>query len=62
MTVLYERDYGLWAEQTADLLATGRFLDRLLSSLRLILHYLLKWDYQPQKRDRSFLSPLSFLA
>jgi hypothetical protein len=60
MTVLYEQDYGLWAEQMADLLSAGRFAeldidnlveevrdlskrerDRLLSSLRLIVHYLL---------------------
>ncbi|MCY7332461.1 MAG: DUF29 domain-containing protein [Pseudanabaena sp. CAN_BIN31] len=73
MTALYERDYGLWAEQMADLIAAGRFgeldienlveevrdlskreRDRLLSSLRLIVHYLLKWDYQPQKRSRSW--------
>ncbi len=74
MTVLYEQDYGLWAEQMADLLATGRFSeldienlveevrdlskrerDRLLGSLRLIVHHLLKWDYQPQRRSRSWL-------
>ena len=28
--------------------------DRLLISLRLIVHHLLKWDYQPQKRSRSW--------
>jgi hypothetical protein len=73
MTASYEQDFGLWAEQMADLLASGRFSeldienlveevrdlskrerDRLLSSLRLILHHLLKWDYQPQKRSRSW--------
>jgi hypothetical protein len=73
MTILYEQDYGLWAEQMADLLASGRFSeldienlveevrdlskrerDRLLSSLRLIVHHLLKWDYQPQRRSRSW--------
>ena len=73
MTVLYEQDYGLWAEQMADLLAAGRFAeldienlvdevrdlskrerDRLLSSVRLIVHHLLKWDYQPQRRSRSW--------
>jgi hypothetical protein len=72
MTASYEQDFGLWAEQMADLLASGRFAeldiehlveevrdlskrerDRLLSSLRLILHHLLKWDYQPEKRSRS---------
>ena len=70
---LYEQDYGLWAEQMADLIAAGRFgeldienlveevrylskreRDRLLSSLRLIVHHLLKWDYQPQRRSRSW--------
>jgi hypothetical protein len=70
---LYERDYGLWAEQMADLIAAGRFgeldienlveevrdlskreRDHLLSSLRLIVQHLLKWDYQPQKRSRSW--------
>ncbi|MEB3189319.1 MAG: DUF29 domain-containing protein [Snowella sp.] len=73
MTASYEQDYGLWAEQMANLLASGRFSeldienlveevrdlskrerDRLLSSLRLIVHHLLKWDYQPQKRSRSW--------
>ena len=69
MTASYEQDFGLWAEQMANLLASGRFSeldienlveevrdlskrerDRLLSSLRLILHHLLKWDYQPKRR------------
>jgi len=73
MTASYEQDYGLWAEQMANLLATGRFSeldienlveevrdlskrerDRLLSSLRLITHHLLKWDYQPKRRSRSW--------
>ncbi|BBC22818.1 DUF29 domain-containing protein [Pseudanabaena sp. ABRG5-3] len=73
MTTLYEQDYGLWAEQMADLIEAGRFdeldienlveevrdlskreRDRLLSSLRLIVHHLLKWDYQPQRRSRSW--------
>ena len=74
MTASYERDYGLWAEQMANLLAAGRFSeldienlveevrdlskrerDSLLSSIRLIIHDLLKWDYQPQLRSRSWL-------
>jgi hypothetical protein len=73
MATLYDRDYGLWAEQMADLLAAGRFSeldienlveevrdlskrerDRLLNSLRLIVHHLLKWDYQPQSRSKSW--------
>ena len=28
--------------------------DRLISSIRLILHHLLKWAYQPEKRSRSW--------
>ncbi len=73
MTTLYERDYGLWAEEMARLLADGKFAeldienlveeigdlskrerDKLLSSIRLILHHLLKWDYQVQRRSRSW--------
>jgi len=77
MTASYEQDFGLWAEQMADLLASGRFSeldienlveeirdlskrerDRLLASLRLILHHLLKWDYQPQRRSRGWLGTI----
>jgi predicted DNA-binding ribbon-helix-helix protein len=73
MTTLYDRDYGLWAEQMADLLMAGRFSeldienlveevrdlskrerDRLLSSMRLIVHHFLKWNYQTQRRTRSW--------
>ena len=72
MAILYEQDYGLWAEEMARLLKEGKFSeldidnlvdevldlskrerDRLLSSIRLIVHHLLKWDFQPQKRSRS---------
>ncbi|MEL7067424.1 MAG: DUF29 domain-containing protein [Cyanobacteria bacterium J06581_3] len=28
--------------------------DRLISSIRLIMHHLLKWEYQPEKRFRSW--------
>ncbi|MDB9509508.1 DUF29 domain-containing protein [Microcystis aeruginosa] len=77
MTASYEQDFGLWAEQMADLLASGRFSkldienlveevrdlskrerDRLLASLRLILHHLLKWDYQPQRRSWGWLGTI----
>jgi len=77
MMASYEQDFGLWAEQMADLLASGRFSeldienlveevrdlskrerDRLLSSLRLIMHHLLKWDYQPQRRSHSWLGTI----
>jgi hypothetical protein len=39
-------------EEVRDL--SKRERDRLLSSLRLILHHLLKWDYQSYKRSRSW--------
>ena len=39
-------------EEVRDL--SKRERDRLLSSLRLILHHLLKWDYQSNKRSRSW--------
>ena len=39
-------------EEVRDL--SKRERDRLLSSLRLILHHLLKWDYQRHKRSRSW--------
>jgi hypothetical protein len=39
-------------EEVRDL--SKRERDRLLSSLRLILHHLLKWDYQSDKRSRSW--------
>ena len=39
-------------EEIRDL--SKRERDRLLSSLRLILHHLLKWDYQSNKRSRSW--------
>ncbi len=32
--------------------------DRLLSSIRLILHHLLKWEYQPEKRSRSWIQTI----
>lgn len=73
MTTLYDRDYGLWAEEMARLLAEGKFSDldlenlveevrdlskrerdRLVSSMRLILHDLLKWDFQSEKRSKSW--------
>ena len=39
-------------EEVRDL--SKRERDRVLSSLRLILHHLLKWDYQSDKRSRSW--------
>jgi hypothetical protein len=40
-------------EEVLDL--SKRERDSLLSSIRLIIHHLLKWDYQPQLRSRSWL-------
>lgn len=73
LNVLYDRDYHLWLEKTAELLKTKNFeaidLDNLIeeieslgrseknkiiSSLRLIYHHLLKWKYQPEKRSKSW--------
>ena len=39
-------------EEIEDL--SKRERDALLSSIRLILHHLLKWDYQLEKRSRSW--------
>ena len=43
-------------EEVRDL--SKRERDRLLSSLRLILHHLLKWDYQTHRRSRSWQNTL----
>ncbi|QUS61026.1 DUF29 domain-containing protein [Synechocystis sp. PCC 7339] len=48
-----ELDIENLVEEVRDL--SKRERDRLLSSLRLIVHHLLKWDYQPQRRSRSWL-------
>ncbi|MBE9194487.1 DUF29 domain-containing protein, partial [Synechocystis sp. LEGE 06083] len=45
-----ELDIENLVEEVRDL--SKRERDRLLSSLRLIVHHLLKWDYQPQRRSR----------
>lgn len=47
-----ELDIENLVEEIKDL--SKRERDKLLSSLRLIIHHLLKWDYQPQKRSRSW--------
>ena len=73
LKALYDQDFAVWAEKTAQLLESRQFdlldlpnlieevrdlskreLDRLLSSLRLILHHLLKWQYQPVLRSTSW--------
>ena len=73
ITQIYDRDYHLWLEETAQLLKNRNFdqLDlenlieeietlgrsernKLISSLRLIYQHLLKWQYQPEKRSKSW--------
>ena len=73
ITQIYNRDYHLWLEETAQLLKNRDFeqLDlenlieeietlgrsernKLISSLRLIYQHLLKWQYQPEKRSKSW--------
>lgn len=49
---LEELDLNNLVEEIQDL--SKRERDKLLSSIRLILHHLLKWDYQPQKRSKSW--------
>lgn len=53
---LAELDIENLVEEARDL--SKREQDRLLSSLRVIAHHLLKWDYQPQKRSRSWLGTI----
>lgn len=55
--ILDKRDFGNLdienlVEEIKDL--SKRERDRLLSSIRLIIHHLLKWDYQPNKRSSSW--------
>ena len=50
---LTDLDIENLVEEVRDL--SKRERDSLLSSLRLIIHHLLKWDYQQQKRSRSWL-------
>ncbi|MGB2923793.1 MAG: DUF29 domain-containing protein [Limnothrix sp.] len=47
-----ELDIEHLAEELRDL--SKRERDRLLSSIRLILHHLLKWDHQINQRSRSW--------
>jgi hypothetical protein len=48
-----ELDIENLVEEVRDL--SKRERDRLLSSLRLIVHHLLKWDYQRKRRSRSWM-------
>jgi hypothetical protein len=47
-----ELDVANLVEEIRDL--SKRERDKLLSSIRLILYHLLKWDYQTEKRSRSW--------
>jgi hypothetical protein len=49
----YQLDIENLAEEIRDL--SKRERDQLLSSIRLILHHLLKWDGQPSKRSKSWI-------
>jgi hypothetical protein len=70
---LYECDFNLWVEATAQLLREGRLTEldvenlleevesmgisnklALSSDLVVVLLHLLKWQYQPNKRTRSW--------
>lgn len=51
-----ELDIENLVEEVRDL--SKRERDRLLNSLRLIVHHLLKWDYQSNKRSRSWLGTI----
>jgi len=74
---LYEQDFCLWIETTANLLKNGQFsqLDienlveeietigrseknALESNLIIVFLHLLKWQYQPSKRSRSWESSI----
>ena len=75
---LYECDFNLWVEATAQLLRDGRLTEldvvnlleevesmgnsdkqALESNLVVILLHLLKWQYQPNKRTRSWEKSIS---
>jgi Domain of unknown function DUF29 len=74
---LYEQDFNLWIQTTADLLKQKDFtqldLDNLIeeiesmgrnhrrameSNLEVVLSHLLKYQYQPKRRSRSWLMTL----
>ena len=76
-TKLYEQDFCLWIETTANLLKEGQYsqLDienlveeietmgkseknALESNLIVVFLHLLKWQYQPDKRSRSWKSSI----
>ncbi len=76
-TQLYEKDFCLWIETTANLLKQGQFSeldienlieeietmgrsekDTLESNLIIVFLHILKWQYQPNKRSRSWESSI----
>ena len=76
-TKLYEQDFCLWIETTANLLKERRFsqldIENLIeeietmgrseknaleSNLIVVFLHLLKWQYQPDKRSRSWKSSI----
>ena len=76
-TQLYEKDFCLWIETTANLLKEGQFSEldienlieeiesmgrseknALESNLIIVFLHLLKWQYQPNKRSRSWESSI----
>lgn len=46
-------DWDNIIEEIEDL--SKRERDKFLSAIRLIIHHLLKWEYQPEKRSNSWL-------
>lgn len=46
-------------EEIEDL--SKRERDKFLSAIRLIIHHLLKWEYQPEKRSQSWLTTILYL-
>ena len=76
-TQLYEKDFCLWIETTANLLKKRQFSeldlenlieeietmgrsekDSLESNLIIVFLHILKWQYQPNKRSRSWESSI----
>lgn len=50
----YEQvDWDNVIEEIEDL--SKRERDKFLSAIRLVIHHLLKWEYQPEKRSQSWL-------
>ncbi len=53
----YEQvDWENLIEEIEDL--SKRERDKFLSAIRLIIHHLLKWEYQPEKRSNSWLTTI----